>query len=100
VCDWVWVFVEPLTEFVRLRFELPDDGTAEQVAARLTCRVPPQPGPIQGRSDSRLAIFVSSARELHECGLCWQIPTLLEAFRRLPGRAGGEALVLGRPSPE
>jgi hypothetical protein len=94
VRDWVWVFVEPLTELVRVRFELPDDGTAEQVAARLTCGVPPESGPIEGRSDSRLGIFVSSVEKLHDCGLCWQIPTLLEAFRRLPGRARGEERML------
>jgi hypothetical protein len=94
VRDWVWVYVQPLFDYVRVRFELPDDGTAEQVAARLTCKVAPQPGPIQGRSDSRLGLFVTSVQELHECGVCWQIPTLLEAFRRLPGRARGEQLAI------
>jgi hypothetical protein len=95
VRDWVWVYVQPLADHVRVRFELPDDGTAEQVAARLTCKVAPQPGPIQGRSDSRLGLFVASVQELHECGVCWHIPTLLEAFRRLPGRAHGEQLAIG-----
>lgn len=95
VRDWVWLYVQPLSDHVRVRFELPDDGTAEQVAARLTCTVAPRPGPIQGRSDSRLDLFITSVHELHECGVCWQIPTLLEAFRRLPGRARVEELAIG-----
>jgi hypothetical protein len=95
VRDWVWVYVEPLSDHVRVRFELPDDGAAEQVAARLTCKVAPRPGPIGGRSDSRLDVFVTGIEELHDCGVCWQIPTLLAAFRRLPGRARGEQLVIG-----
>ena len=62
VRDWVWVYVEPLSDHVRVRFELPDDGMAEQVATRLTCKVAPRPGPIGGRSDSRLDIFVTGSR--------------------------------------
>jgi hypothetical protein len=47
-----------------------------------------------GRSDSRVAVFMKRAEDLHEGGVCWQIPTLLEGFRRLDGRARSEADLL------
>ncbi len=86
---FVWAFVQPVGGQVRVRFEVPDDGTAERVALRLTCQA--EPGPIPGRGDSRLTVYVSSVQELHRAGVCWAVNDLLEDWRRLDGRADAEA---------
>jgi hypothetical protein len=90
---FVWAYVQLVGGRIRIRFEVPDDGTAERIAARLTC--PTEPGPIPGRSDSRLAVYVSSVQELHQGGVCWQVHDLLDGFRRLDGRADAEAKLRG-----
>ena len=89
---YVWAFLQPVYGESRIRFEVPDDGTAQRVVERLTCRA--EAGPVPGRSDSRVAVFMKRVEDLHEGGVCWQIPTLLEGFRRLDGRARSEADLL------
>jgi hypothetical protein len=90
---FVWAYVQPVGGEIRIRFEVPHDGTAERIAERLACRT--EAGPIHGRSDSRLAVYLTSVQELHRGRICWQIHDLLTGFRRLEGRATAEARLQG-----
>jgi hypothetical protein len=90
---FVWAYVQPVGGEIRIRFEVPDDGTAERIAERLACRT--EAGPIPGRSDSRLAVYLTSLQDLHRGRVCWQIHDLLTGLRRLEGRATAEARLQG-----